>query len=204
MVQCAVLGSYRREVEFSSDIDLVIRHKKVKGDDSELSKEYLQEVVASLERRGLITKKNQLTFGAKKYSVSTEVLNDRAANDPKSPFIQGLAQLPGHRFRRIDIRLAPWDAYPYMQLGSTGDSLLMKLLRHTAKLKGFALNEYGMGESFKKEDANPNGFREDTLVKVTGERGIFKELGLPYLEPKDRDYSIWKSTYLKAGADYFV
>lgn len=42
--------------------------------------------------------------------------------------------------------MAPYLSYPYMLLGSTGDSLLMKLLRYTAKQKGWCLNEYGMGD----------------------------------------------------------
>lgn len=56
-------------------------------------------------------------------------------------------KLPEHRhYRRIDVRLAPYPSYPYMLLGTTGDALLMKLMRHTAKKKGWCLNEFGMGE----------------------------------------------------------
>lgn len=64
--------------------------------------------------------------------------------------LQGLIRLPRHEsFRRIDIRLAPYHSYPYMLLGSSGDAMLMKLLRHTAKQKGMCLNEYGMGDKVR-------------------------------------------------------
>ena len=33
-----------------------------------------------------------------------------------------------------------------MLLGNTGDSMLMKLMRHIAKKKGWCLNEFGMGQ----------------------------------------------------------
>ncbi|KAL8278170.1 hypothetical protein RQP46_009343 [Phenoliferia psychrophenolica] len=178
--ECEILGSYRRQATFSSDIDLVVRHKKVKGDDQDASKVFLLKVLDVLEERQLILKEDQLTSGAKKYS--------------------GLVKLPAHKhFRRIDVRLAPYDAYPYMQLGSTGDALLMKLLRHTAKGKGWTLNEYGMGISYAKIDANPNGFMPDTLFKVKDEEAIFKKLGLPYLEPHQRDFVAWRTIYHRAG-----
>lgn len=68
-----------------------------------------------------------------------------------------------------------------MLLGSSGDSLLMKLLRYTAKQKGYCLNEYGMGDKFDAVDENPNGFKPGTLKVVESEEQIFKLLGLPYV-----------------------
>lgn len=57
----------------------------------------------------------------------------------------------------------------------------MKLLRYTAKQKGYCLNEYGMGDKFDAVDENQNGFRPGTLKVVESEEGIFKLLGLPYV-----------------------
>ncbi|KAK4704852.1 hypothetical protein P7C70_g1357, partial [Phenoliferia sp. Uapishka_3] len=206
--ECSILGSYRRGVDFSSDIDLVVRHKLYNADNPDLSKALLTKVVDALTAKKLIKPEDMLTNGAKKYSLTKELL-------PK-----GLIKLPRHKhYRRIDIRLAPYDLFPYMQLGSSGDALLMKveqvrkvarkktdallmkLLRHTAKGRGLTLNEYGMGQKYGKEDENPNGFKPDTLRVVKDEREIFEILGLPYLEPTERDYSNWKVIYKAAGVD---
>lgn len=108
-----------------------------------------------------------------------------------------------------------------MLLGGSGDALLMKLLRHTAKQKGLTLNEYGCGDKvrprrrcgsariltpvchalqYDKADENPNGFLPGTLRIVNSEREIFELLAMPYLDPAQREYSTWRAIYAKAGA----
>lgn len=110
----------------------------------------MARIVAELEKHKLITKENQLMFGPKKYAVRPSLSACSLIGETDSTSLQGLIQLPKHKhFRRIDIRLAPYHSYPYMLLGSTGDALLMKLLRHTAKQKGWCLNEYGMGDAVR-------------------------------------------------------
>ncbi|GAA5994352.1 hypothetical protein JCM5350_004295 [Sporobolomyces pararoseus] len=176
-----ILGSFRRGVGFSSDIDLAVRHKSfLNKDDEATAKPLMAMIVKQLEDDGLIERENQLMLGPKKFA--------------------GLMKLPNHRhYRRIDIRLAPYLSYPYMLLGSSGDALLMKLMRHTAKKKGWCLNEFGMGEKYAPEDENPNGFRPGTLKIVKSEREIFDLLGLPYLKPEQRDFSVWKGIFARAG-----
>ena len=61
----------------------------------------------------------------------------------------GLTRLSGSTtasHRQIDIRLCPTEYLPYMLLGNSGDDMLMKLLRWRAIVKGWTLNEYGMGK----------------------------------------------------------
>lgn len=66
-----ILGSYRRGVAFSSDIDLAIRHKSfVEGEDNATSKPLMLAVIATLEKMRLIQPEDQLTSGPKKFSVS--------------------------------------------------------------------------------------------------------------------------------------
>ncbi|GAA6061758.1 hypothetical protein JCM10212_000738 [Sporobolomyces blumeae] len=179
--ECEILGSYRRGVGFSSDIDLAVRHASfVDKDDEETSKPMVESIVRQLEKDGLIEKENQLMLGPKKYA--------------------GLMRLPKHRhYRRIDVRLSPYPSYPYMLLGTTGDALLMKLLRHTAKRRGLCLNEIGMGEKYDAADENPNGFRPGTLKIVESEQEIFELLGFPYLKPEEREFSVWKGIFERAG-----
>jgi len=147
--ECEILGSYRRGVGFSSDIDLAVRHKKFTDkDDEEISKPLMAAIIKQLEDDGLIDRENQLMLGPKKYAVRfLPPFPLKSTILTLSPRMQGLIKLPDHRhYRRIDIRLAPYASYPYMLLGNSGDSLLMKLMRHTAKKKGWCLNEWGMGE----------------------------------------------------------
>ncbi|BGP37377.1 hypothetical protein JCM10449v2_001283 [Rhodotorula kratochvilovae] len=179
--ECEVLGSYRRGVDFSSDIDLAVRHPDFQDkDDEQKSKAMMAQIVQYLEELKLISKDDQLMFGGKKYA--------------------GLIRLPRHKsFRRIDIRLAPYHSYPYMLLGSSGDAMLMKLLRHTAKQKGWCLNEYGMGDKYAADDQNPNGFKPGTLKLVESEKEIFDLLGMPYLKPQERELKIWRAKYARAG-----
>lgn len=64
-----ILGSYRRGIPFSSDIDLVVRHKKfVDAEDKEIALELMDSVVECLA--GLIRGEDLITRGPKKFSVS--------------------------------------------------------------------------------------------------------------------------------------
>ncbi|ORY45449.1 hypothetical protein BCR35DRAFT_336274 [Leucosporidium creatinivorum] len=183
LLECELLGSFRRQASFSSDVDLVVRHKSfVNKDDEEAAASLMRRIVEVLEGENLLDDENRLMFGPKKYA--------------------GLARLPGNKhYRRIDIRLAPYHSYPYLLLGCSGDALLMKLLRHAAKKRGLCLNEYGLGEKYTADDQNPNGFKPGTLRVVKDEREIFDLLGFPYLTPKERDYAVWRPRYERAGVD---
>lgn len=80
--ECEILGSYRRGVPFSSDVDLAIWHKSFDGskEHDALGKELLESVVQKLEERGLVKKENELARGVKKYAVSAPFLMQRTAN----------------------------------------------------------------------------------------------------------------------------
>ncbi|SGY67211.1 BQ5605_C004g02756 [Microbotryum silenes-dioicae] len=183
LFETELLGSYRRGLDFASDLDLAVRHPSfTDSEDKEKARRLLDQIVEALEASGLLANQYRLAHGDKKY--------------------MGLIKLKdGQHYRRIDIRLGPYDSYPYMLLGGSGDALLMKLMRHRAKARGMCLNEYGMGDKFEREDQNPNGFRPGTMRIVTNEREIFDLLGVPYLEPHEREYSHWRQKYIDAGID---
>ncbi|SCZ92655.1 BZ3500_MvSof-1268-A1-R1_Chr5-2g08073 [Microbotryum saponariae] len=183
LFEAELLGSYRRGLDFASDLDLAVRHPSfTDSEDKEKARRLLDRIVEALEASGLLANQYRLAHGDKKY--------------------MGLIKLKDEQhYRRIDIRLGPYDSYPYMLLGGSGDALLMKLMRHRAKARGMCLNEYGMGDKFEKEDQNPNGFRPGTMRIVTNEREIFDLLGVPYLEPHEREYSHWRQKYIDAGID---
>lgn len=66
-----ILGSYRRGIPFSSDIDLVVRHKTfVDAEDKEIALELMDSVVECLGAAELIRAEDLITRGPKKFSVS--------------------------------------------------------------------------------------------------------------------------------------
>lgn len=68
--ECEILGSYRRGVGFSSDIDLAVRHRDfIDKDDEETGKVFVNQIVQQLEEDELIERDNQLMLGPKKYAV---------------------------------------------------------------------------------------------------------------------------------------
>lgn len=70
-LECEILGSYRRQAEFSSDIDLAIRHKSfIDKDDQATAEPLMAKIIDELEEFGLIKEENQLMSGWKKYAVS--------------------------------------------------------------------------------------------------------------------------------------
>jgi len=80
--ECEILGSYRRGVGFSSDIDLAVRHRDfVDKDDEDTGKVFINQIVQQLEEDGLIERENQLMLGPKKYAVNFESrVSTRAQN----------------------------------------------------------------------------------------------------------------------------
>lgn len=140
----------------------------------------MTKLLDSLKSLGLIVDENKLTSGPKKYSglivrFQALLVAPRLTNSLYQ-------RLEGHdHYRRIDIRLAPFNSFYYSLLGGSGDALLMKLLRHRAKKMGYTLNEYGMGLSFQKYDNNPNGFLENSALVFDSEKAIFEFLKLPYV-----------------------
>ena len=171
-----ILGSYRRGEPWSSDIDLVIRYKGFDGTDTDMCETLLLRVVHHLRKARLLYD-DELACGVKRWT--------------------GLCRLSSkHVPRRLDIRLVPSKSYHCMLLGSTGDLLLMKKLRGTAKSKGLHLNEYGFGHVLSGEQRGlqkgADMYDPDRMIEVNSEEDIFKRLGYPYIPPEKRSYQHWK------------
>lgn len=70
LFECEVLGSYRRRAPFSSDVDLVVRHKTfIHKDDEDTATSLMRRIVAALEGEELLDDENRLMHGPKKYAV---------------------------------------------------------------------------------------------------------------------------------------
>jgi DNA polymerase/3'-5' exonuclease PolX len=71
LLECEVLGSYRRRASFSSDIDLVVRHKSfITKDDEETAAPLMRRIVEALDGEHLLDDENRLMYGSKKYAVA--------------------------------------------------------------------------------------------------------------------------------------
>ena len=87
------------------------------------------------------------------------------------------------RFRRLDLRLIPYECYHSSTLYFTGSDEHNKKMRNVAIAKGMKLSEYGLFE-------NSNGEAEVADAKplaVQSEQDIFKLLDMPYAAPEERD-----------------
>lgn len=111
----AIVGSYRRKLKDSGDIDILLTGEQ----------NYLGILITTLIEKG--------------YIVGTAVL---ARGDVK---FMGLCKLPRHkRYRRIDILYTPSHEYPFAELYFTGSNQFnIRMRAHAAKL-GYTLNEQGL------------------------------------------------------------
>ena len=91
------------------------------------------------------------------------------------------AYAEARRFRRLDLRLVPYESYHAATLYFTGSDEHNKLMRSRAIEKGMRLSEYGLFrvDADGKESATPEA--------VSCEEDIFKLLDMAYREPSDRD-----------------
>ena len=158
-----ICGSYRRGKEESGDIDVLLTHPSYTSKQKESKKKVsaLKNVVDCLEKEKLIV--DTISLGATKFMGVCKF-----PNDTSKPF------------RRLDIRLAPYDQYYCAVLYFTGSDLFNKNMRAHALEKKYTLNEYALKRLTLE---GLPGEAED----ITCEEDIFRILGLPYREPKDRN-----------------
>ncbi|XP_043474805.1 DNA polymerase beta-like [Leptopilina heterotoma] len=159
-----ICGSYRRGKKESGDIDVLLTHPNFTSSSKESKKkqnQFLKSVIDSLEKGKLIT--DTISLGETKF--------------------MGVCKLPtekGATFRRLDIRLSPYDQYYCAILYFTGSDLFNKEMRAHALEKKFTLNEYTLRR------LTPEGVPGEA-EKITSERDIFKILNYPYKTPEERD-----------------
>ncbi|RXK34869.1 hypothetical protein M231_07887 [Tremella mesenterica] len=181
-IKYEIMGSYRRGEETSSDIDMVVWHDSLKRRDPDAKvrkgnpapDSIMGRVLNAMFSAGLFSSDKMFATGEKK--------------------VWGLSRLPGDPkalHRQVDVRLCPTESLPYMLLGNTGDNDLMRFLRYKAEEKDLLLNEYGMGQ--RVSISNQVHFKPGTEIIVQTEKEIFDKLELPYLEPHQRSYKVWKN-----------
>ncbi len=113
-----IVGSYRRQVDFSGDIDILFTNNQ--------DINHLEDIVLALMNEGFIIK--TLLNGKVKY--------------------QGIynSAFPGNSgiMRKFDMRFVPHDAWAAALLHFTGDGDFNRYMRRAAIKKGYTLSEYGL------------------------------------------------------------
>jgi DNA polymerase beta len=137
-----ICGSYRRKLQTSGDIDIIITNPKVSGNIHK--KKYLSKLVNKSIECGFIID-NLTSLGEKKY--------------------MGVCKL-GKIARRIDIRCFNRDEYITALIYFTGSRNFNIYLRNTALKQGYMLNEYYL---MKKEGKKKIYLRyEKELFEILG------------------------------------
>lgn len=155
-----LLGSYRRKMKTSNDIDFTITHKKyiTKKDLEDSNKQFIKKIVKKLKKEGYIL--------------------DNIIDNPDRTY-RGFFKL-GKKYpvRQIDIKIVPYESYPTAILHSTGSGSFNEYMRGIAKKKGYKLNEYGLYKLKNKKEKR---------MKVESEKDIFKILDMEYVKPAKRN-----------------
>ena len=151
-------GSYRREKQFSNDIDVLISKKDTTSNNKQ---NHLERFVNKL--------KNPMSRNNDK-----PLLIDSMTDKKIKTKYMGFSKLLDHPPRRIDIRFVSYDSYPTALLYFTGSKEINTKMREIAKKKGYKLSEYGLFD----KDGKP--------FKVNSERDIFHKLDMEYLPPSLR------------------
>jgi DNA polymerase/3'-5' exonuclease PolX len=120
-IQITVVGSYRRKVKESGDIDVLVtlRRKTTSKERSEL----MCQVIETLKDDNYI--KSSLALGDKKYMGVVKLKRKRHA-------------------RRLDILITSQEEYPFAVLYFTGSQELNIIMRKDAIEMGLRLNEYSL------------------------------------------------------------
>uniref|UniRef100_A0A0B6ZE77 DNA polymerase n=1 Tax=Arion vulgaris TaxID=1028688 RepID=A0A0B6ZE77_9EUPU len=158
-----VCGSFRRGAQASGDIDFLLTHPNYTS-EAKKRPALLHDVVKKLEEAKFVT--DTLSLGDTKF--------------------MGVCQLPKsedgteYLFRRIDIRLIPYDQYFCALLYFTGSDVFNINMRKEAQEQGFIINEYSI------RPLGSTGVPGEPLP-VTSEEDIFDYIGMKYTEPTNRN-----------------
>jgi DNA polymerase/3'-5' exonuclease PolX len=161
-----ICGSYRRELDTSGDIDVLITHPDLENDEDieNTGQQYLIDLVDKLTHAKLLVD-HLTTLGTTKY--------------------MGICRLTSKsKGRRIDIRFVARDDYAPALLYFTGSKNFNQKMRAEALKLGYTINEYGIYKLIKKDGIQTN--KKGIKIITKTEEDIFKLVKMDYLEPKNR------------------
>ena len=167
LLEIIIGGSYRRGRDQSGDVDFMITSSSLPP--NVVSNLVFKELFPCLVRAGYL-----------KHSLM------RA--DTKSSKFMAAASLPGREgpWRRVDFLVVPWAELGAAVLYWTGDRIFNRSVRLLASKKGMRLNQHGLWKGVLR-GPNREKITEGELLEAYDEKTIFELLGVPFVEPKDRN-----------------
>ena len=151
-----VVGSYRRGLESSGDIDVLVTVDPHVQYNTQLVATYFRNAIDTMVKNGYIT--DILALGSKKCMA----------------FVKLDASTPA---RRLDILFTPPNEHPYALLYFTGSDKFNIKFRKETLTQGYSLNEHGV------KQINTNAKH---LTSIETEKDIFDFFGITYVEPINR------------------
>jgi DNA polymerase beta len=155
-----IVGSYRRKLKDSGDIDVLITDPNNKDLDVD---DLLKSLVKSMEKNKYLF--DTFALGNKKYL--------------------GVCKIKyGRHFRRIDLLVTKKHEFPFALMYFTGDFQFNIELRNLCIEKGFSLSEYGL--KYLKGENKGKLLEKDFIT----EEEVFNYLGLKFIPPNERKSNI--------------
>jgi len=151
-----VVGSYRRGLETSGDIDVLVTVDPHVQYNETLVAKYFRNAIDAMVQSGYIT--DILALGSKKCMAFVKLDSSKPA-------------------RRLDILFTPPNEYPYALLYFTGSDKFNIKFRRITLTQGYSLNEHGVKQIYT--DAKH-------LTSIETEKDIFDFFGITYVEPINR------------------
>ncbi|XP_023815799.1 DNA polymerase lambda isoform X2 [Oryzias latipes] len=157
-------GSYRRGKATCGDVDVLITHPDGKS------------------HRGVFSKVLQILHDD---GFLTDDLVSHEENGEQKKYM-GVCRLPGHRHRRLDIIIVPYDEFACALLYFTGSAHFNRSMRALAKTKGMSLSEHSLNKDVVRQGTSK--VCAGSPVPTQTEKDVFSLLGIPYREPHERDW----------------
>ena len=161
-----IVGSYRRGLSDSGDIDIIITNSK---NDASVYKNFVDTLV----KNKVILE--VLSSGESKTLVIAKIPNKNGENINSNGGLLG-----GYPPRRLDFLYAPPDEFAFSLLYFTGSKIFNTIQRQRALDLGYTLNEHG----FHNIVSGKKGAKLEQ--EFPDEKSIFDFLGMVYKEPHER------------------
>ena len=167
-----IVGSYRRGLPSSGDIDMLLKAAPVKSVVRTIQ-HLFTEFVEELKEEGYI--KEILALGPHK--------------------CMAICQLAGKPARRLDLLMVPEEEYAYSMLYFTGSDQFNVAFRQHCLSKGYTLNEHALtpvktfAPRASPESEHALSPLNESVIKpprMENEQDIFRFVGLRYVAPQDR------------------
>ncbi|XP_067439998.1 DNA polymerase lambda isoform X1 [Thunnus thynnus] len=159
-------GSYRRGKATCGDVDVLISHP-----DGKSHKGIFSKVLQILHDSGFLT---------------DDLVSHEENGDQKK--YMGVCRLPGpgHRHRRLDVIVVPYNEFACAVMYFTGSAHFNRSMRAMAKTKNMSLSEHSLNEGVVRQGSLK--VHGGTPLPTPTEKEVFSLLGIPYREPCERDW----------------